>query len=542
MKHMKKLASLLLVLVMVLALTAPAYAVRETGSITVDNPQNGQTYTAYKIFDVTYDKNEDGTAGEHYAYTIDGGSKWFATVNAYATEANGLTLEQVTGTTTYLVSKTDAFRAANFAATLKAKVVGDTADAEIAATGKALELTPAGDKAVIENLELGYYFVTSTSGALCNLTTTNADVTIHDKNDVPFDKVDDKESVEIGETVSYTVSGKVPDTTGFTTYDYVITDKMSTGLTFNKESLQIWLSDNDTLETDTDTQLDAAYYTKTDTGAKSFDGTTDVDFNISFKALEMNGATPSLVGKYIFVTYTATVNAEAIATTARNEATLIYSNDPLHADRHGKITKEQTVYSAKLVIDKYAANPENAEDKSTKLADAAFVLYRYALPTTEGAVTTYSYAKEDGTAYTAADAAAEGSGLVKLYYRYTGDETTTAAAVTWDAAKGNATTKTTDTNGAANFNGLEDGTYYLEETAAPAGYNLLKEPVEVVINGANTEAADPLTQTASVANNTGSILPSTGGIGTTIFYVIGSILLVGAAVLLVVKKRMSAEK
>lgn len=100
---------------------------------------------------------------------------------------------------------------------------------------------------------------------------------------------------------------------------------------------------------------------------------------------------------------------------------------------------------------------------------------------------------------------------------------------------------TTGSDGAANFVGLKDGTYYLEETEAPAGYNRLKDPVTVKINGENATEANPsaLTHTEGVANNTGTELPSTGGMGTTVFYVIGSILVLAAVVLLVTKKRMT---
>ena len=154
MKHVKKLASLLLALVMVCALATTAFAAGETGSITVDNPIEGQTYTAYQIFDVTYNTGETA-----YSYTIDSTSQWFGTVQTYAgTAGNGLTLTQVNGSTTYNVSTTADFSAPKFADALKADVAGKTggivltaqADGTVSATG----------------LPLGYYFVASTSGAL----------------------------------------------------------------------------------------------------------------------------------------------------------------------------------------------------------------------------------------------------------------------------------------------------------------------------------------------------------------------------------------
>ncbi len=513
MKNLKKLTTLLLALLMVFALSATAFATGETGTITVDNPVAGQTYTAYKIFDVVYNTEKSA-----YSYTIAGNSEWSEVVmNADgSSKITGLTFEKAFSEDIYVVTKSDAFSAAEFANTLKAAVAGKTGET----------LTLADGKATITGLELGYYFVTSISGALCNLTTTNPSVTIHDKNDVPFDKVDDKNSVEIGDTVTYTITGKVPDSTGFDTFDYVITDKMSTGLTFNND-IKIYISDDATLDTTADRELAAAYYTKTTENARTFDNTEAVDFNISFRVIDMNNANPSLVGKYIFITYTATVNENAAGKIEKNKATLTYSNDPADNTSHGTQTKEQTVYSAKIVIDKYAADPNDENDKSTKLAGAKFVLYRNVTETVGGVETT-----------------------ARQYYKYTepkaaeGGNPAVAADVAWVTDKAQATEVTTGNDGAANFDGLKDGTYYLEETAAPAGYNLLKDPVEITIDGASATETDlsTLTHTEGVANNTGTLLPSTGGIGTKIFYVVGSVLLVGAAVLLITKKRMSVTK
>ena len=219
MKTAKKFASLLLVMVMVFAMATTAFAAEDKGTIIVDNPVADQTYTAYKIFDVTY-------SGSNYSYTIKTTSEWYSTVQTYAgTEGNGLTLTGVAGDkTTFVVSTTDAFSAPAFANALKAAMSGKTGTT----------LTADGTTVKATNLDLGYYFVTSTNGALCNLTTTDPTVTIHDKNDIPFNKVDDKESVDVGEIVTYTITGKVPDYTGFTTYTYLITDTMSEGLTFQK--------------------------------------------------------------------------------------------------------------------------------------------------------------------------------------------------------------------------------------------------------------------------------------------------------------------
>ena len=466
---------------MLFALATTAFAA-ETGTITVDNPVSGATYTAYKIFDVVYDKNDNGTAGEHYAYTIDSSSEWFETVKTYAAKTDsGLTLTQANGSTTYIVSATDDFSAPDFAAALKAAVAGKTGSA----------LTIADGKATATGLDLGYYLVVGTKGAeteaLANLTTTNPSVTIHDKNDIPFDKVDDQKSVDVGQIVNYTITGKVPDYTGFKTYTYLITDTMSAGLTFNK-NVTVTVGG-----TDVTTACTVTY---------------DVESNANKFTVSIPVKSYT-IGSEIKVTYTAIVNENAVAKIEKNHAVLTYSNDPTKNTTTDSQPQEETVYSAKIVVNKYKTGSND-----TKLAGATFVLYK------------------EVTAQGATEA-------TKMYYKW--DDTN--KKVVWVSNKTDATSKTTDSNGAASFDGLADGTYYLEETAAPAGYNMLNEPVTVTVNGANATTANlsSLTVTENIANSTGTILPSTGGIGTTIFYAVGSILVIGAAVLLVTKKRMSMK-
>ena len=355
MKHVKKLASLLLALVMVCALATTAFAAGETGSITVDNPVEGQTYIAYKIFDVTY--NSDQSA---YSYTINSTDPWFTAVSNYAkTENSGLTLTQVNGSTTYNVSTTADFSAPKFADALKADVAGKTGG---------IVLTAQADGTVSAiGLDLGYYFVTSTSGALCNLTTTDPNVTIHDKNDVPFEKEGDKGSADIGETVNYTITGKVPDYTGFKTYTYEITDTMSEGLTFNKD-VKVTIGG-------TDVTSDCAI-------------TYDVDGNANKFTVSIPVKNYT-IGAEIKVTYSAVVNEKAIAKIETNKAELKYSNNPTNSTSTTTTPSDTKVYSSKIVIDKYE---DGSADK--KLAGAKFVLYKE-VTTDEGAeaVTTKLYYK-----------------------------------------------------------------------------------------------------------------------------------------------------
>lgn len=476
MLHARKIFAILLALVMVFAMSATAFAAEgsstgQKGTITVENPITGQTYTAYKIFDVTYN-------GEAYAYTIDANSQWYSVVAAFAAQDNsGLTLTQAvneSGGIIFVATIDGNFRAAAFAAALKAGVDGKTG-------------TPlSGTTPTVTGLDLGYYFVTSSSGALCNLTTTNPTANIYDKNDVPFEKVDDAEDVEVGQTVNYTITGKVPDTTGFTSYTYKIEDTMSDGLTFNK-----------------DVSVSVGGVTLTDKHEVKY---TDNGFTLTIDVMNLNDQ----VNKEIKVTYSAVVNSNAIAQTEKNSATLTYSNDPTN-EESGKTTPpdEETVYSAQIVINKINEAKEN-------LANARFVLYK---EVTEGETTTKHY-----YFYNATDD--------KVQWIPLADSELEAALTAKTISE-----VVTDSNGAASFGGLADGTYHLVETAAPDGYNPLTEPVSVTINNGDAETIN-LSITTDVVNKTGSVLPETGGMGTTLFYGFGCIMVLCAVVLLVSRKRI----
>lgn len=489
MKNLKKLSGILLAIAVLLACTVTAFAERgNIGSITVDNPINGQDYTAYKIFDVSYTDGGSAT----YAYTIASDSKWYPLVSTYATEANGLKLTPsaiggVTNTiynVTFTNSGEHTFSAAAFAQYLQGKAIpseetgttlNDNGDGTVSATG----------------LALGYYYVKSTSGTIANLTTTNPTVTIHDKNDFKFTKSDGgTESVKVGDTVTYTITGKVPDTTGYSTYKYEINDTMTEGLTFSGiNSINVTVGGEPL----------TSNITKTET-------THGFKLEITVKNLQ------DKVGKDIVVTYTAKVNDKAVAKVSYNQATLTYHNDPTSTEPITTPQQIQTVYSAQIEINKVDSNNGSA------LANATFVL----------------------------------KNASNQYYRYADN------VVSWVGNVADATKKTTGADGKATFDGLNDGTYYLVETAAPDGYNLLEEEKTVTVDG--TKAADGITSvtlkydsdettvkgalidTVRVENSTGSILPSTGGIGTTIFYIVGGVLVAAAVVLLVAKKRTSENR
>lgn len=470
MKTMRKLFTVLLALAMTLALAVSAFAA-DTGSITITNPQGNHTYTAYKIFDVTY-------SGDNYSYTISDTDAAFSTVKAYAdVAANGLNLTAVANTNKYNVSIGAGFSAASFAQHLRTNV---------GSLGTGTDFTKVDNTMKASDLTLGYYFVSGTSGAVCELATAK-DIQIRDKNEVPqIEKTvnDDDGTVEIGQKLTYTITGKVPSTKGYTEFTYQVTDTMTEGLTFN-EDVKVTIGGTDVTNAATITNK-----------ANGFVASVNM---MSYQ---------DKIDAPVVITYTATVNEKAIQRDKEtNTATLKYSNNPADKDSYDESTVTVDVFSFNIVINKYATGNEN-----TKLEGAKFVLKK---------------------------------GANGPYYKY--DAAT--KIVSWVDAKADATEVSTDANGAARFDGLQVGTYYLEETAAPAGYNQLTNDITIVldktgsatINGAASAPGTDRSLTTGVANSTGTMLPETGGTGTVIFVALGALAVICAGVFLVTNKRMSKE-
>ena len=470
MKTMRKLFRVLLALAMTLALAVPAFAAETTGSITITNPQGDHTYTAYKIFDVTY-------SGDNYSYTISDTDTAFNTVKAYAdVAANGLNLTAVADTGKYNVSIGVGFSAASFAQHLKTNV---------GSLGTGTDFTTDGNTMKASGLALGYYFVSGTSGTVCELATAK-DIQIRDKNEVPEIKkdVDDNDrTVEIGQKLTYTITGKVPSTKGYDEFTYQVTDTMTEGLTFN----------NDVTVTIGGVDVTSA-------------ATITINGNGFVASVNMMHYQDQIDAPVV-ITYTATVNEKAIQRDKEtNTATLKYSDNPADKNSFKESSVEVEVFSFNIVINKYATGNE-----STKLEGAKFVLKN-----------------NDGK-----------------YYKCD----TATKAVSWVDDKSAATEVTTDANGAARFDGLQAGTYSLQETVAPAGYNQLTKDITIVLdkNGsatidgaASTPGADH-SLTTVVANSTGTVLPETGGTGIMIFVALGALAVICSGVFLVTNKRMSKE-
>ena len=479
MKLTNKLAGILLALAMVLGIAATAFAEGETGSITIYDAAVGQTYTIYQILDLESYNNEAG------AYAYKATTAWNSFINSVAIKDIYVEVDAQG----YVTWKGDADAAAF--AKLAQKYAKDNS---IANQGS---VTATTTTVSFNGLDLGYYLVDTTLGTLCSLDTTNPDVVMEEKNEAPTNvKTVEEDSTgawgatndaDIGQVVNF----KSTITAQPGAENYVFHDKMSAGLTYGSVT-GITLNG---------TAVDASNYTVT---APAADGDTfDVTFTQAFcDTLKANDQ--------IVISYTATLNENAKVGIEGNpnESKLSYGEINQETGKPGSTTppSETNTYTWDVDVFKYTMNGETEK----ALAGATFTLSKNA----------------DGPNPIAL--VSEGNNVYRVAKT---NETVTVTEIT------------TDATGKFTIKGLDADTYYLTETAAPAGYNKLAAPVTIVIgeNGVvngTTEAPQGVDK-VKVLNQSGTELPSTGGIGTTIFYIVGGVLVVGAVVLLVTKKRMN---
>lgn len=468
-KTFKKLFAALLAAALVLAMAVPAFAETNAtkGSIKIDHTVSGETYTIYRMFKLDSYNAESNT----YSYTVE--SAW---ENFFKTGAGKdyITLDRQNHPTWNAAKSQDSDKADFAKLALKWATENKVPPA-------AESQTSTGSDVLFSHLDLGYYLVDSSLGALCGLNTTNPDVTITEKNEKPTIE----KEVKNGDAWGTTNDAKIGDTVEFKitihveagAQKYKVTDTMEKGLSFNSGSIKI-----------DDAALDDNNATLT---LKQKEG--DPTFTLTFADSYVAGK----VGETIVVTYTATLNANAVVAGNKNSATLHYSNQ--HT-----VNKETTTYTHEFDLVK-------VDGTTNKLLDGAeFKLYT---------------AKDGGEPIKFV--AVEGG-----YRVANGDET---GAV-----------DTIKVNGKVHISGLDKVNYWLDETHAPAGYNKLTERQEVKLSEGSQNATletGAITWAEGnggvvVKNNAGTVLPSTGGMGTTLFYVIGGGLMVAAVVLLVTKKRM----
>ena len=525
-KAMKKLMAALLAVAMVCAMAIPAFA-DGTGSntLTINGKPAGHTYEAYQVF--------TGDLKGKVLSNIDWG--------------NGVIGDDIRNDPDLPSSLKGLSSAAALAAEL-AKLSPSSDDvntfAEVVSkhlTANKYTSTEAGMTYTINNLPDGYYFIKDATASASmpagatysrymlnivqSLTIEAKDTTVTLDKQIRHNETGDWGVVgdnQIGDTVEFRTITTVPDTTGYTDYTYEIHDTMSPELTSNvKTKSDITIKVNDT------TVLDAAYYSVT------VDPTNSNKFTVFVDIIQAIKDNKFAVGNKLYTYYTGVLNENAKVYPdgpQQNEAHLVYSNNPNDGGT-GK-TPDQTVYDWTFKVD---MTKVDGNDKTKTLEGAVFVLSeKSGLDLEPG---------KDGTPTENLDK------LIKLVDNHNG---------TYTVANTNTTTTytmTTPTDGKISIKGLDDEKeYYLYETKAPGGYNVLTAPVKIkitnntynaignqIVNQPNVEVNGRNAYSGvgfEVENNVGTTLPGTGGIGTTIFYVIGGGLMVAAAILLITKKRM----
>lgn len=484
MKKVKRVLALLAAFALVLAMAVPAWAEGNTGSITVQGAVDGEIYSIYKIFDVTgYDTM---TTPHKITYKVtDGWASFFAKGNPGATYVTLDSKKQISATTL------DSSTAPAFAAAAIAWAKDSAHNINVTESK-----TADKDGVTFTNVANGYYLVDTSLGALCSLdNVTGNTATISEKNKVPSvekkvksgDNYESSNSAKIGDTVKYkttiTINGSVEKV--------VLHDKMDTGLTFDETSVKVKVGGAD---------VAAANYTLKKPGTESSDPCT---FEIEFMDSYIAGLE---TGKQIEVTYSATLNESAVIGTPgnKNDTWLKYGNS-------GSVTSETTTYS-------YSFDLVKTDSDGTLLAGAKFKLYA-----DQNCANEIKLVADGDNAYRVAKT---GEKAVESI------ETNATSALTIKGLKGTTT-------------------YYLKEIEAPKGYNELENAFAFTIASANISSnlgttsnkwVEGTSTGIHIINNAGTTLPSTGGMGTTVFYVVGGGLMAVAVVLLVTKKRMENKR
>lgn len=531
MKKMKKVMALLLSLVMVLAMSIATFATETTSGFTITAPDNGHTYEVYQIFKGTLELVNGQNILKNLKWGKNGkGGTEDSEVNSTILAE----LEAVTGDDT-------------------AKLEVITKYVDLTATNKFGEVTSA---ASLTNVPAGYYLIKDVDGVFANANDSYTkyivevvdNVTISPKSDKPSVEKKVKENVKynvdggygtqyndtadysIGDAVPFKLIGTVPDMDQYKTYKYTFHDTLSKSFDApTVASVSVYVASN---KAGSDKLLVTKGFTPTVTTAEN--GTTTITVSTEdLKKIEYKKGAETKVGvnkgQFILVEYTAVLNANAYIERDCdedkngniNEVYLSYSNNP----NQGGEGQEGKTPEDKVIVFTYKLNAEKVDGKTKeKLAGVSFKLYKLENDAKVWAIVTNG--KLSG----------------------------------WTNTEASAKALTSDAEGKFSVAGLDDGTYYLKEVQGLPGYNSIPD-IKVTIsaetnnghggNGAVTELEDPITlkvddsaidgDTVTIENNKGSNLPSTGGMGTTIFYVVGSILVLGAAILLITKKRMSAR-
>lgn len=529
MKNLKKLIPLLLVLVMVLSMGIPVYAAENDGSITVTNATVGKTYDAYKVFDLTYD-------GDNVAYTYDGSNAAFVT--ALKSDASPFT---ITGNGPYNVALKDGKVASDVSAFLTANKANLPTPTSKNATS---------DEVVFSSLPYGYYYVTSSLGANVTIDSTMKDVKVVDKNQGPSWDNEDPDDPNPdnpgrpGKVIVDSEGNKVTENTA--NYGDTVNFSIAVNATaFDGEELVTYYQFTDTLGAGFSAAQNIKVF------VDGVEKTKDTDYTLTTNGNTFDVQVPFGM-KYgsdakIEITYSATVlNTAVLAGEGNpNTANFTYTKDTFDPNDP-------------------PFDPEDPEDPNYPDPDTP------SYPSDNAKTTkTYVYAigilkvDQEGNKLTGAEFTVKDSAGNQIY--------ATGSAGVYEYCTSNATGATsqfaTDANGLLVIKGVAAGEYEVTEAVAPLGYNLLLEPVSVEAemkeaytttittyfdaDGKVTDEVTESTQTTNagynvtglvVVNNAGTELPATGGIGTTIFYALGGLLVLGAGIFLFVRRRVGYDK
>lgn len=527
MKFSKKVLPMVLAMAMIPTMSMTAFATQSATEVNNSNVDiSNHTFAAYQIFKGDYHNGTlsnvawgpgvatSGVNGFEYDGTSDAGeiAKKLTgvnaeTANAFAKEA----AKHITGTPTIGTGSITIQEAGYYLIVDTTSLVDDT--------------DPANRKPVYDARNLTLLEVTAANETITPRVKTDkpsvekkvAENTKYTQNGGYGDTYNDVADYNIGDSVEFHLIGAIPDMSNYETYKYEFVDTLSSGLTAPLAStIKVYLSDDKKYDS-TDTELT--------TGTNPSVSVNEQNINVTFS--DLKSITGASKGKYIIVDYSAVLNTNAVIglNGNENEVKLKYSNNP-NGSGEGETPEDKViVFTYELDVTKVDAN-----NSGTKLQGAEFKLInkdgKYATVNAEGKVTGWVNNETDGS------------------------------------------TLTSDGNGVFKVIGLDDAVYKLKETKAPDGYNLLPAPIDFTIKAETSNnqnwtgtADDAFTKlnitvnntttegnitsgivSMDVANKSGSILPETGGIGTTIFYIVGVVLVLGAGVLLVTKKRMNADK
>ena len=502
MKKMKKFFALLIAMVMVLGMSTMVFAASD-GSIEVTSTHKNQEYELYQLFDATTIAGRtDGGTGISYKL-MEGKTDFKVTVGD--TVLDGATWFKLDEGGNVVIKDASAAASitednADFAAWAKAYGVK---------TGNTITPTDDGGEVKWSALPEGYYFITTTTGSLVTIDSIKPNETVRDKNpDTSVDKsitgvpdgsvLDTKNEAlaQIGKVVSY--ESRIPISRG--AYNYSFTDTMSAGLTLDPTSVKVYVVETGAAVAPGATDVNSACGT---VNAANQTDETKADITITFSDswLKTNWE------KDIVIQYSATVNKDAVVADAGNPNTAKIS----YGNEDNPLTNEETVkvYTAKISVVKQDGDNEPLAGAGFKLKNSEGKYYKLV----DGIVT---WVTESEAVEADPDTGIEAQDAV------VGDEH-------FSDPEGNVPA----------FTGLANGTYTLVESTVPAGYNQAAD--ETITIAEKDVTAGNLSQSRTVINQSGTELPSTGGIGTTIFYIIGAILVIGAGVVLVTRRRMNVQ-